>query len=149
MTTIGHQAGFRSLAVAEMEGILARFEERVNAAQAAAAPSKDWVKKAVRREGTGRCPAWIKRLSLDVVLRYGDALADLFCQYPDHAVRVVPYDIFIGYQPPGREPWVNPVEALMRDAQWEDEWGTRWGPCLRRRGGHADRLPAQGLVAVG
>jgi len=86
----GAEPDFRSLPVAKMETILARFEERVNAAQAAAAPSKDWVKKAVRRQGTGRCPVWIKRLSLDVVLRYGDALADLFCPYPDHAVRVVP-----------------------------------------------------------
>lgn len=119
-------ADFRSLPVAEMEAILARFEERVNAAQAAAAPSKEWVKKAVCRQGAGRCPVWINRLSLDIVLRYNDALADLFCQYPDDAVRVVPYDIFIGYQTPGRGPRVNPVEALMRDAQWEDEWGTRW-----------------------
>jgi len=121
---------FRSLPVAEMEAILARFDQRVDAAQSAGPPSKEWVKKAVRRQGTGRCPVWIKRLSLDIVLRYGDALADLFCQYPDDAVRVVPYDIFIGYQAPGREPRVNPVEALMRDAQWEDEWGTRWAHAL-------------------
>jgi len=118
---------FRSLPIDQMEAILARFEARVNAAMTAAPPSKAWVKEAIHRRGSGRCPVWIKRLSLDIVLRYGDALADLFCRYPDHAVRVVPYDIFIGYQPPDRTPRINPVEVLMRDAQWEDEWGTRWG----------------------
>ena len=118
---------FRLLPIDQMEAILARFEARVNAAMAASPPSKAWVKEAIHRRGSGQCPVWIKRLSLDIVLRYGDALADLFCEYPDHAVRVVPYDIFIGYQPPGRTPQINPVEVLMRDAQWKDEWGTRWG----------------------
>jgi len=118
---------FRTLPIAEMEAILARFEDRVDAAMAASPPSRAWVKEAIHRRGSGRCPVWIKRLSLDIVLRYGDALADLFCEYPDHAVRVVPYDIFIGYQAPGRTPRINPVEVLMREAQWEDEWGTRWG----------------------
>jgi len=118
---------FRTLAIADMEALLARFEGRVNAAMAASPPSKGWVREAIHRRGSGRCPVWIKRLSMDIVLRYGDALADLFCRYPDDVVRVVPYDIFIGYQSPQREPRINPVEVLMRDAQWEDEWGTRWG----------------------
>jgi len=115
------------LSTAEMEAIVARFEERVNRAQAAAPPTKDWVKKAVHRQGSGRCPVRIKRLSLDVVLRYGDALSDLFCAYPDDVVSIIPYDISIGYQPPGKQPRINPVEVLTQDAQWTDEWGTRWG----------------------
>ncbi len=121
------QTDYRLLPTAEMERIVARFEHRVNQAQAAAAPTKDWVKKAIHRQGSGRCPVRIKRLSLDVVLRYGDDLADLFCEYPDDAVAIVPYDIFIGHQPPGKSPRINPVEVLTQTAQWTDEWGTRWG----------------------
>lgn len=118
---------FRGLSVAEMEARLAAFEARVNDAQAANAPTREWVKDAIHRRGTGRCPVRLKRLSTDLVLRYGDALADLFCAYPDDMIAAIPYDITIGYQAPGKTPWVNPVEALMRDAQWKDEWGTRWG----------------------
>jgi uroporphyrinogen decarboxylase len=117
---------YRGLSIPEMEAALGRFEERVEAALLAAPPSKDWVKRAVRRAGTGRCPVWLKRLSPDLILRHGDALADLFCRYPDDAVRVVPYDLWIGYQPPGVGPRINAVEVAMREAQWEDEWGTRW-----------------------
>ena len=118
---------YRLLPTAEMEAIVARFEDRVNRAMAAAPPTKDWVKKAVHRQGSGRCPVRIKRLSLDVVLRYGDALADLFCRFPDDVVSIIPYDISIGYQAPDKHPRINPVEVLTRDAQWTDEWGTRWG----------------------
>jgi uroporphyrinogen decarboxylase len=117
---------YHSLTIAEMEDALARFEARVNAAQQAAPPSKTWVRQALRRHGSGRCPVWIKRLSPDIILRYGDALADLFCQYPDDLIRVVPYDLWIGHQPPDRSPRINPVEVAIRDAQWEDEWGTTW-----------------------
>ena len=60
---------YRLLPTAEMEAIVARFEDRVNRAMAAAPPTKDWVKKAVHRQGSGRCPDRIKRLSLVVVLR--------------------------------------------------------------------------------
>jgi uroporphyrinogen decarboxylase len=117
---------YLSLSLAEMENVLKRFEERVGQAFSAAPPSKAWVRQALRRQGDGRCPVWIKRPSPDIVLRYGDALADLFCRYPDDVIRVVPYDLWIGYQPPGRTPQVNPVEVATRDAEWEDEWGTRW-----------------------
>jgi uroporphyrinogen decarboxylase len=118
---------FRLLPIPEMERILARFEERVNAAQQANPPTKAWVKQAIHRQGPGRCPVRLKRLSFDLILRYGDALADLFCEYPDDVIAIVPYDITIGYQPPDKQPRINPVEALMREAQWTDEWGTRWG----------------------
>ncbi len=77
------ESDFRSLPIAEMEAILTSFEQRTSAAQAASSPSKHWVKRAIRRQGDGRCPVWIKRLSLDIVLRHGEALADLFCRYPD------------------------------------------------------------------
>ncbi len=121
------ETDFRSLPIPEMERILARFDERVNAAQLSNPPTKAWVKEAVHRRGSGRCPVRLKRLSFDLILRYGDALADLFCEYPDDVIAVIPYDITIGYQPPGVHPRINPVEVLMRDAEWTDEWGTRWG----------------------
>jgi hypothetical protein len=65
-------------------------------------------------------------LSLDVILRHGDALADLFCQYPDDAVFAAPYDIFVGYQPGDRPNRVNPLQVLTEQARWLDEWGTEW-----------------------
>ncbi|MBI2503645.1 MAG: hypothetical protein HYW07_10490 [Candidatus Latescibacteria bacterium] len=116
---------FLHLPLAEMEARLAHFEAQVNAAQRAAPPSKTWVRQALRRRGTGRCPVRLKRLSLDVALRHGQALADLFCQYPDDVVALIPYDFAIGYQP--RQPRLNPVEIMTRQGEWVDEWGTRWG----------------------
>lgn len=118
---------FLHLPLAEMEDRLARFETQVNAALRAAPPSKTWVRQALARRGTGRCPVRLKRLSLDVVLRHDQALADLFCQYPDDVVVLIPYDFAIGYRPPQLEPRLNTVEALTRQAEWVDEWGTRWG----------------------
>jgi len=76
--------------------------------------------------GAPRCPVRFRRLSFDVILRYGDALADLFCEYPDDTAGAQPYDIFLGYQPPGRPSRLDPVKVLTEDAQWTDEWGTRW-----------------------
>jgi uroporphyrinogen decarboxylase len=99
---------------------------RVSAAQQANPATKDWVRKAVKREGGRRCPVRLKRLSLDVIVRYGDALADVFCEYPDDLVAVIPYEWTIGYQSPGHKAPVNPVEAMMSGAQWTDEWGVRW-----------------------
>ncbi|MBC8870039.1 MAG: hypothetical protein H8E44_11510 [Planctomycetes bacterium] len=123
---MGSNDDYLLLSLPEMQAALTRFEERVNAALLAAPPSKDWVQKAVRREGSGRCPVWLKRLSLDIILRHGDRLADLFCRYPDDAIRIVPYDLWIGYQPPDLDTKVDPIEVAMQDAEWEDEWGTRW-----------------------
>ncbi len=120
-------ADFRCLPISEMEAGIARFEARVHAAQAANPPTKSRVKRALLGKGTERCPVRLKRLSFDIILRYGDALADLFCEYPDDVVAMIPYDITVGYQPPEKSPRVNPVEALMRDMEWTDEWGTRWG----------------------
>jgi uroporphyrinogen decarboxylase len=120
-------ADFLNRPLEEMESIIAQFEDRINEAQQAAPPSKEWVRKAFRRQGAPRCPVRIKRLSLDIIVRYGDALADLFCEFPDDAIYVAPYDITIGYQRPGRPDRVNPVQVMMTGAQWMDEWGTRWG----------------------
>lgn len=113
--------------ITDKHAVLSRFERRVADAVEAAPPSKTWVADAVRRRGSGRCPVWINRLSIDIVLRYGDALADLFCRYPDDAVRVVPYEFAIGFQAHGRQPRIDPVDVLTRSAEWEDEWCTRWG----------------------
>ncbi|MCL5102880.1 MAG: hypothetical protein M1133_02025 [Armatimonadetes bacterium] len=118
---------FRTLPISEMEAIITRFNERVNAAQQANPPTKDWVKQAIHRQGGKRSPVRLKRMSLDIIVRYGDALADLFCEFPDDVIPVIPYDWSIGYQLPGKKDPVNTVEALMKDARWEDEWGARWG----------------------
>lgn len=118
---------FRDLPLGRMEAIIARFEERVNEAQRRNPPTKEFVRNAVRRRGVARCPVRMKRLSLDVIIRYRDGLADLFCEFPDDALFIQPYDIFIGYQPPERKDRVNTVQALMGSMQWTDEWGVRWG----------------------
>ena len=58
------RADFRRLPIAEMETILARFEERVNAAQQANPPTKAWVKAAILGNGPGPSPVtpyWPKR----------------------------------------------------------------------------------------
>lgn len=118
---------FRNLPIPEMETRIAHFEERVNTAQKAHPATKEWVKQALRGKGDGRCPVRNKRLSLDLILKYGDDLADLFCAYPDDIIAIIPYDITLGYQAPEKRPYINPVEALMREMEWLDEWGTRWG----------------------
>jgi uroporphyrinogen decarboxylase len=118
---------FRSLSVPEMEQIVADFEKRLNESQRKNPPTKEFVKNSLHRRGLGRCPVRNKRLSFDIILKYGQDLAGLFEAYPDDAIPVIPYDITIGYQPPSKEPKVNPIEALTRDAHWVDEWGTQWG----------------------
>ncbi len=120
-------ADFRTLPLSEMDAIVSRFEERVNAAQAANPPTRDMVRKAIRRQGAPRCPLQLKRLSTDVIVRYGDALADLYCQFPDDVISVKPYDPFIAYQPPERTDRIDPLRAMMQASEWTDEWGTRWG----------------------
>jgi len=126
-TKTAGKADFLKLPLHEMESIVARFEQRLHEAQKKAPPSKEWVRKALRRQGAARCPIRIKRHSLDVVIKYGDTFADLFCEFPDDVVCVAPYDITMGYQPPDKPNRINPVKALMTEAQWTDEWGTTWG----------------------
>jgi uroporphyrinogen decarboxylase len=116
----------RAMTLAEKEDVIRRFNTRVDAAVAASPPSKERIRRALSRGGAARCPVRLRRLSLDVILRYGDELADLFCQYPDDAIFTPAYDLFIGYQPPERQPKLNAIQLLTEDAQWTDEWGTVW-----------------------
>ncbi len=117
---------YRDLPVAEMERIIARFHERVNAAQRAAPPTRAWVRDALIHRNGSRCPARGKRLSLDLIVLHGDALSDIFCEFPDDATTFAPYEWMIGYQPPTRKDRVNTVKALMKESQWVDEWGATW-----------------------
>ncbi len=116
----------RRLTLPEKEEIVRRFNERVEAAIRAAPDSKEWVRKALARGGAPRCPVRLRRLSLDIIIQYGDDLADLYCAYPDDAVFALAYDLFIGYQNPAQSCPITPVAALTEDSQWTDEWGTRW-----------------------
>ena len=118
---------WREAPVSELKATVARFEQRIRDAQVASGPTRDTVRRAIRRNGDGRCPAWLKRLSMDVVVKYGDDLADLFCEHPDDVVRLAPYEMWIGHQPADRADRIDPVEVLTKDAEWTDEWGTRWG----------------------
>jgi len=125
--TIRSKEDIRSLTIAEREAIVGRFNARIDAAIAGRLPTKDFCRLAMKRQGGPRCPVRIKRVSFDAILRYGDALADVFCEYPDDLVFAIPYDIFVGYQPANRKDTVNPIDVLLRQAEWTDEWGTVWG----------------------
>lgn len=116
----------KAYSLMETKAIVDRFWERVDQAQQATPPTKEWVKKAVQHEGAPRCPVHLRRLSIDVILRYGDALADLFVAYPDDMIWAPSYDLFFGYQGPGHADPIDPVRALTEPAEWTDEWGTRW-----------------------
>jgi uroporphyrinogen decarboxylase len=124
--TVRSENDVLSLSFPEKAEIIRRFNERVDTALSNSPPTKAWVVKALRRGGAARCPVRFRRLSLDVILRYGDALADLFCAYPDDTVGAQPYDLFVGYQPPDRPCRLDPVKILTEDAQWTDEWGAEW-----------------------
>jgi uroporphyrinogen decarboxylase len=124
--TVRSDNDVQALTLAEKKEILRRFNERVDAAVSSRPPSKSWVKTALTLGGAPRCPVRLRRLSLDIILRYGDALADLFCEYPDDAVTTFPYDMFVGYQPSDRPNRLDPVKILTENAQWADEWGTQW-----------------------
>lgn len=69
----------------------------------------------------------MQRLSQDVVVRYGDALADLFCRFPDDLIHIQPYEFCLGYQPPDCPNRLDELQVLMQPGEWLDEWGTRWG----------------------
>ncbi len=118
---------FRQLSLAEINTRVARFEERLGKMQASSKLSKDAVRAAIRRKGASRCPVLLKRLSLDIIIRYGDALADLFVKFPDDLIMIAPYDITIGYQPPDKENRIDPLQVMTQSAEWTDEWAVRWG----------------------
>lgn len=118
---------FRSLPLAEMETIVSRFKARVNKALLEAPPTKELVRKAIKRAGALRCPRWLNRFDVLTVIRYGDRLADLFCECPDDLLFVLPYEASVGYQPPDRKDRINEVQVLTQGGEWKDEWGTGWG----------------------
>jgi uroporphyrinogen decarboxylase len=117
------QVDFRNLPIPEMERIAARFEERVLAAQLAAPPSHDLLLDVVRRRSAARCPVWLRRVTLDLIIRHGEGLVDLFAEFPDDLGRVAAYDSMVGFKP--RVP-ITPVEAMMENSEWTDEWGVGW-----------------------
>ena len=117
---------FRHLPLEEMKAIANRFVQRVNEAQRNHEPTKDMVRNAILRKGAERCPVRLNRLSLDLIIRYGDALADLFCEFPDDFIVIAPYEWYLGYQPAGKPNYTDPIKALMHDAEWTDEWQTKW-----------------------
>jgi uroporphyrinogen decarboxylase len=110
----------------ERELLVTRFNERVDAAQQAQPSSKERVRAAVRRQGAARCPTRLRRLSHDVILRHGDALADLFVEYPDDTAFIQAYDFSVGYQAPDARISINAVQVLTTPSVWTDEWGTKW-----------------------
>ncbi|MGC8641365.1 MAG: uroporphyrinogen decarboxylase family protein [Isosphaeraceae bacterium] len=120
----------RALSAADKQALARHFNERVDSALAAAPPTKEWVKTALARGGAARCPTRLRRLSYDIILRYGDALADLFVAYPDDTVFALAYDLFIGFQPVDRTDRIDPLTVLTGDARWVDEWGTAWQHAL-------------------
>ena len=117
---------YLSLSLSEMRAIVSRFHERVGAAFQRHPSNRESVRKTLHRQGAPRSLVRLKRLSVDVILRYGDDLADLFCEYPDDVLWVQPYDYGVGFQPPGPNR-IDEIEVLTRDAKWTDEWGTHWG----------------------
>jgi uroporphyrinogen decarboxylase len=102
------------------------FNKRVEAASSRAAPSKDWVRAALRRKGSKRCPIRLKRLSYDIILKYPEGLAQLFEEYPDDVTAVQAYDATIGRQGEDEPDRIDPIRVLTEDADWKDEWGTSW-----------------------
>jgi uroporphyrinogen decarboxylase len=127
MNTVNIQPGdaldWRHYPLEEMERRVARFEDGVWGAQIAAPPNHDLLKKAVRREHAARCPVWLRRVTPDLVIRYGDALIDLYTEFPEDLGRVSPYDLMVGYKPKVK---ITPTEALMTNAEWISEWGVGW-----------------------
>lgn len=126
-TTSTHAWDITTIPLAERKAIVDRFEARVNAAQKASPPTKDWVRKALKRQGARRCPIRLKRLTVDVIVRYGDRLAELFAQYPDDVIHAQACDFSVGFQPPDRPDQVDELKVLTEPGEWTDEWGTRWG----------------------
>jgi uroporphyrinogen decarboxylase len=118
---------FSAWPLAKRQEVLDRFEQRVADAVRKSPPTKDLVKQAIKRQSPPRCPFRLKRISLELILRYGDDLADLYCQYPDDTLFIVPYHYFVGYQPPGKNNPIDPARVLLDDARWKDEWGVEWG----------------------
>lgn len=122
-TNVAENADWRKYPLAEMERRTARFEEAVWAAQIAAPPNHALLKQAVKRQGAERPPVWLRRVTPDLVIRYGDALIDLYKEFPDDLGRVSPYDLMVGFKTKSK---ITPTEAMMLDSEWISEWGVGW-----------------------
>ncbi len=121
------ETDFHTLSLEEVKAIASRFEQRVNAALQANPVSKEQVRKTIRRTGADRCPVRLKSLSLDLILHYGDRLADLFAKHPDDLILIQAYEFSIGHQRRDRADRIDKFRVLTEGAEWTDEWGTRWG----------------------
>lgn len=120
-------AGTAAIGLEERKAVIRRFGDRVGKAMQESPPTKDLVRNALRRKGAPRCIVRVQRLSLEVILRYQDALADVFAAFPDDIISPHPYEMFVGYQPPGRRERIDEVKVMTEGARWTDEWGTDWG----------------------
>ena len=134
--------------LAEVEALVRRFDERVDAALQQAPASKAWTRRALERRGASRCPVHLRELSYDIVLRHGDVLADLLADHPDDLVFIDPYEWAIGYQPPGTPRPDRAPAGPHRGAGLGRRVGHALGPCRRRCGCHARRPCHRGLVAA-
>ena len=57
-----------------------------------AQPTRSGSGRPCGEKGADHCLTRMNRFTTDVIVRYGDALADLFCQFPDDVVFAVPYE---------------------------------------------------------
>src|ERR1017187_2166035 len=117
-TSPAENADWRKYPLAEMARRTARFEEAVWAAQIAAPPNHALLKQAVGRRGAERPPVWLRRVTPDLVIRYGNALIDLYKEFPDDLGRVSPYDLMVGFKTKSK---ITPTEAMMLDSEWISE----------------------------
>ena len=131
-----------TIPLTERRAIIERFLARVNAAQEASSSTKQWVRQALRRQGARRCPIRIQRLSLDVIVRYGDRLANLFAQYPDDVIVVQAYDHAVGFHSSEQGERIDDIRVLTEPAEWTDEWGTRWS----HRAGGVGATPVEAAI---
>jgi uroporphyrinogen decarboxylase len=116
----------RTITYEEKKRAIASFNLAVDGAMSRTAPTKSWVRAAVRRNGAGRCPVRLRRLSFDIILKYREELEDLFVEYPDDILVVPAYEATIGYQPEGSRNRIDPIRVLTEGSEWTDEWGTSW-----------------------
>lgn len=113
--------------VEAVEQKIRSFYSRLDQAMLKSPPSKRWVKDAIHMCGADRCPVRLRRLGIDLILKYGDDLADLFCRYGEDTLNVQAYEYSIGLQNQDSLDKINPIRALTTQAEWTDEWGALWG----------------------
>lgn len=127
MGTAASLYDFTHLTTEDRKATIDRFEKAVEQGLEKGPATKELVRNVIRRRGAERPVVRLKRLSLELILRYGRELGELFLQYPDDTLFLVPYHYFIGYQAPDQSNAIDPMRALIEDARWVDEWGVEWG----------------------